>query len=142
MQRPRRDRKVFLALCANAAVLLLILLVLLERDNRLTLTSAALAEPQAPIAGGSNGLFVMPGQLSANSWGCYLMDTDHATLSVYQYSPSEPILRLVAVRSFEYDRQLSEFNTAPPPHEIKDLVDQNNQKMLQDLQKESRPVRP
>src|SRR5580692_5733968 len=104
MQRPRRDRKVFLALCANAAVLLLILLVLVERDNRLVLGSAALADSQTPTAAGGNGLFVMPGQLSSNTWGCYLMDTDHQTLSVYQYTPSEQILRLVAARSFRYDR--------------------------------------
>ncbi len=90
-----------------------------------------MADAQSPIAGGSSGLFVMPGQLSPNTWGCYLMDTDHQTLSVYQYSPSEPVLRLVAARSFKYDRLLGNFNTAPPPHDMRDLSEQGDQKALQ-----------
>jgi hypothetical protein len=132
MQRSRRDRKVFLALCANAAVLLLILLVLVERDNRLALGSTAMADPQAPAGStGGNGLFVMPGQLSSNTWGCYLMDTDHQTLCVYQYTPAEQTLRLVAARSFRYDRMMGNYNTAPPPLDIRDLSERNEQKSLQ-----------
>src|ERR1700677_917154 len=65
MQSSRRDRKIFYALCANAAVLVMILLVLLGRDNRPLLASPAFADAQAPVAGGG-GLFVMPGQLSPN----------------------------------------------------------------------------
>ena len=131
MQPSRRDRKVFLALCANAAVLLLILLVLIGRDNRLALASTAMADSQAPLgSSGGNGLFVMPGQLSPNTWGCYLMDTDHQTLCVYQYSPGEQILRLVAARSFRYDRTMGNYNTAPPPLDIRDLSERSEQKSL------------
>jgi hypothetical protein len=132
MQPSRPDRKVFLALCANAAVLLLILFVLIGRDNRLALGSTAMADAQAPAGStGGNGLFVMPGQLSPNTWGCYLMDTDHQTLCVYQYTPSEQILRLVAARSFRYDRMMGNYNTTPPPLDIRDLSEHSEQKLLQ-----------
>src|SRR5580698_9371481 len=130
MQSSPRDRRVFLALCANALVLLLILFVLLGRDNRITLASPAFGDSQ-PTVSGAGGLFVMPGQIGANSWGCYLMDTDHQTLSVYQYTPSEQILRLVAARSFRYDRLMGNYNTAPPPLDIRDLSERSEQKSLQ-----------
>jgi hypothetical protein len=75
-------------------------------------------------------LFVTAGQLSPNTWGCYLMDTDHQTMCVYQYAPSETTLRLVAARSFRYDRMIGNFNTAPPPSEIRDLSERQEQKSL------------
>jgi hypothetical protein len=128
MQSSRRDRRIFLALCANAVVLLLILFVLLGRDNRITLASPVFGDSQPTVSGGG-GLFVMPGQIGANSWGCYLMDTDHQTLSVYQYSSSEPLLKLVAARSFRYDRLLGDYNTKPSPSEIRELSEQTGQKV-------------
>jgi hypothetical protein len=122
MQYPRRQNRIFYALCANAAVLGLILLVLVSRgDNRLVGPSTAFAQQQPPIAGGG-GIFVMPAQLAANVWGCYLMDIDNQTLCVYQYSPGEKMLRLSASRTFKFDRGLNNFNTSPPPLEVRDLV--------------------
>ena len=82
---------------------------------------AAMAE-QAPIAGGG-GVFVMPGQLAPNQWGCYLMDIDRQTLVVYEYQPGEHKLRFVAGRSFKYDRDMTNFGTTPSPEEIHELVD-------------------
>jgi hypothetical protein len=128
MQPTRQARKIFLALCANAIVLSMILLVLISRDGRLNITSAAFAQmqPQQPIAGG-NGLFIMPAQLSPNTWGCYLLDNENHTLCVYQYSPGERLLRFSAARNFESDRMLSNFNTQPAPTEVKDLVNRERQ---------------
>jgi hypothetical protein len=127
MQSPRTARKIFLALCANAIVLSLILLALLSRDSR-TISSAAFGQvqPQQPIAGG-NGTFIMPAQLSPNTWGCYLLDSDKHTLCVYQYSPGERLLRFAAARDFQNDRLLSNFNTLPPPTEVNDLVTRERQ---------------
>jgi hypothetical protein len=123
MQRTRQARKIFLALCANALLLFMILLALISRDGRVSMTSAAFAQAQGqpPIAGG-NGLYVMPAQLAPNTWGCYLLDNENHTLCVYQYSPGERLLRFAAARNFEYDRQLSNFNTQPPTTDVKDLV--------------------
>lgn len=123
MQRTHRDRKIFLVLSANAIVLVAILMVLVSRDNRLSLAAPAFgqAQQQQPIAGGS-GLFVMPAQLAPNTWGCYLLDTENKTLCVYQYSPGEKLLRFAAARDVQHDRLLGDFNTLPPPTEVKDLV--------------------
>jgi hypothetical protein len=128
MLSPHKDRSIFLALCANAIVLLLILMTLLSRDNRLSLSSAAFAQmpAQAPIAGAS-GLFIMPAQLSPNTWGCYLLDSQKQTLCVYQFLPGDKLLRFMAARDVGHDHQLSDFNTLPPPSDIKDLVERENQ---------------
>jgi hypothetical protein len=82
---------------------------------------AALAEGQ-PIAGGGS-LYLMPGQLSLNTFGCYVMDTDAQTLCVYQYFPGEKELRLLAARSFRHDRRLGNFNTIPDPREVEKWVE-------------------
>jgi hypothetical protein len=122
MRSPRPQNRVFYALCANAAVLVLILCALISRGGGSQLgPSAAFAQQQPPIAGGG-GVFVMPAQLSPNVWGCFLMDIDNQTLCVYQYSPGEKMLRLSASRTFKFDRGLNNFNTSPPPLEVRDLV--------------------
>ena len=120
-----RQNKIFLALCANVVLLGLILLAVWSRGNSSLIVSPAFGQmpppQQQPIAGGG-GLFVMPAQLSPNTWGCYLLDVGGPTLCVYQYSSGEKMLRLTAARNIEYDRFLGNFNTAPPPSEIKDLA--------------------
>jgi hypothetical protein len=136
MQSPQREKRIFIALCVNAAVLVLILLAVLSRDGRVVFASPALAQ-QAPVAGG-NGLFVMPAQLAPSTWGCYLMDVDNQTLCVYQYSPGEKMLRLSAARSVKFDRALGNFNTNPPPTEIRDWV-QREQEALRGA--ESQPAK-
>jgi hypothetical protein len=83
----------------------------------------ALGQAQPQIAGGA-GLFMMPGQFSANIWGVYLMDVDQQTLAAYSVSGNPPKLTLIAARSFRYDRQLDNFNTGnPTPAEVKDLIE-------------------
>lgn len=105
---------------ANAALLAGVLLVLLGRSPGPLLAPSAFAQTQLPIAGGA-GLFVMPAQFSTTTWGCYVMDVDTQTLCAYQFVPGEKQLRFVAARNFKYDRRLGNYNTSPPPLEIKDL---------------------
>ena len=111
----------------NAAVLLVILFVMLARDGSGSfprILPAAMAQNQLPIGGGA-GLFIVPGQFSLNSFGCYLMDVDRQTLCAYWFDPSSKQLRLVSARNFRYDRQLGHFNTASPmPEEVKQLMEQ------------------
>lgn len=104
-----------------AALLLLNLVAILAQRGGLGFDSAAYAQRQAPIAGGG-GLFVMPAQLSRDTWGAYLMDIDRGTICVYQFYPGNRQLHFVAARKFTNDIKLENFNTLPPPQEIGDLV--------------------
>lgn len=126
MERPRRHRATLIALYVNAAVFAGILLVMLARDGQPGIGSIAFAQNQPPIAGGA-GVFVMPAQFSTNTWGCYLLDVDAQTLCAFQYYPGDKQLRLVASRSYRYDRRLGNFNTFPSPLEVKDLVEKEQQ---------------
>src|SRR5688572_18316147 len=93
--RVRRHRPLVIALYVNAALLAGILVVMLSRDSALQMLPAAYGQVQQPIAGGG-GVFIMPGQLAPGSWGTYMMDIDAQTLSVYQYTPGDNMLRLKA----------------------------------------------
>ena len=118
MKRPFAHKLLLGLLSANAVLLVLVLIVLLARHEMLP---AAWAE--GPTSGASRGLVVVSGQMSSNTWGCYVVDTDTRSLCVYQYIPGEHMLRLQAARSFGQDLLLSNFNTSPSPAEVADLVD-------------------
>jgi hypothetical protein len=110
------------ALWCNAALLAGILLWLVTSSGPVGLPSAWAQQPPQPIAGGA-GLFLMPGQFSATTWGCYVMDVDRQVLLAYQYIPGDKTLRLTAARSFTHDRRLGNFNTEPPPLDVKSWAD-------------------
>jgi len=116
------SKSLVVALWANAALLAVIALLLVNRSSVPSFLPAAYAQNQPPIAGGA-GVFVMPGQFRENVWGCYLLDVDSKTLCAYQYFPGEKKLRLAAARSYRSDVKLENFNTDPSPNEIKALVD-------------------
>ena len=127
MEHRRRHNPTVVALYVVAGLLLLNLVAILARNGAPSFLPAAFAQNrQAPIAGGA-GLFVMPAQLSSNVWGAYLMDVDRGTLCVYQYLPGSKKLELVASRYVTHDRDLRNFNTQPPPNEIRDLVEKEAQ---------------
>jgi len=119
---PRPNKAIVTALWANAALLALIALMLFNRNGGPNFLPTALAQNQQPIAGGG-GVFIMPGQMQINTWGCYLLDVDSKTLCTYQFSPGEHKLRLTSARSYRYDTKLANFNTDPPPNEMKQLVE-------------------
>jgi hypothetical protein len=122
-QQPRRfvGQPVVLALWANAALLVVVILVLLSRSSLPSVLPAAYAQAQGPIAGGA-GVFVVPGQFSVNTWGIYLLDIDAQTLAAYQFQPGEKQLKLIAARNYRYDRRLGHFNTTPDPDDVKALI--------------------
>ena len=110
------------ALWANAALLAVIAVVLLNRSGAPTFMPAAYGQNQAPIAGGA-GVFIMPAQMQMNVWGAYLLDVDNKTICAYQFYPGEKKLRLTAARSYKWDTRLENFNTDIPPKEVKALID-------------------
>ncbi len=110
------------ALWANAAVFAVIAFALLTRPGVPSFLPVAAAQNQPPIAGGA-GVFIMPAQFSANTWGVYLLDVDSQTLAAYQFLPSPRSLQLVAARTYRFDRGLQNFNTAAPsPREVEELL--------------------
>jgi hypothetical protein len=119
---PRPSKALTYALWANAAFLALIAVALLTRDGAPSFLPAAHAQNQQPIAGGA-GVFIMPAQMQANVWGCYLLDVDNKTICAYQFFPGEKMLRFAAARTYRNDTKLQDFNTNPSPREIKNLID-------------------
>jgi hypothetical protein len=123
LRRRHRQSPLVVALYLNAALLACVLVAVLSRGSG---SAAFAAVPGVqPIAGG-NGLYLMPGQMAINIWGCYVMDVDRQTLCAYEYIPSRKQLQLVASRYVAYDRQLMEYNTTPSPDQIRQLVDLQN----------------
>lgn len=80
---------------------------------------------QAQVSGSSKGpgLLMVAGQLTRDSYGLYLVDPDNSIINVYQWVPETRTLKLLAGRSFLYDRQLDEYNTEPSPRAIKEMVE-------------------
>jgi len=84
---------------------------------------AARGEPSTASSAGGE-VIAVSAQLTADSYGVYLLDTKRGTIAVYQFQPSKRTLRLMAVRGYGFDMQLDEYNTEPSPLEIKKLVQQ------------------
>ena len=126
MEQPRRNNALVIALYVNAALLLAILVAFLTRDGSPTFLSAAHAAPLGqPIAGGGT-VYLMPAQFSQNTYGAYVMDIDKQTLCAYQYFPGTNQLRFVSARRFSHDLRMEDFNTLPPPADIKKLIEQRD----------------
>ncbi len=73
-------------------------------------------------AGSGKGLFAVAGQLTRDTYGLYLLDNENGTICVYEYLGNVRKLRLVAARTFVYDRQLDSYNTEPTPKDVAKLV--------------------
>ena len=78
-----------------------------------------------------NGIIVVPFQIARDSYGIAMVDTVAETMWVYEMNsrgPAHSRLRLLAARSWRYDRLLQELNTAEPrPEQIKKLLEEGQQ---------------
>ena len=87
------------------------------------LTGTTQAEGQESGKRSVDPVLVVSGQISSNAYGLYLVDYEQKTICVYQYTPKERNLRLVAARTYRFDVQLDEHNTASPkPREVQEMV--------------------
>lgn len=80
---------------------------------------------QATPLAGARGIFAFTGQLDRDSFGLFMLDVDQGTIWCYELISEDQTrkLRLVAARSFVYDRYLQDFNVAQPSVQmIRDLV--------------------
>ena len=84
------------------------------------------AEPPVAVSSAKGGnLFAVAGQVDKDSFGLYLVDLENGTICMYQYLPSVRKLRLMAARTTLFDRKLEDYNTEPPPRDMKKLVEQH-----------------
>ncbi len=80
---------------------------------------------------GARGVFAFTGQINKHSYGLFMMDVDSSNVWCYQYVPGTRRLRLVAARSFLYDRYLEDYNCAEPGIEQTKLLLETQRKIKQ-----------
>jgi len=86
------------------------------------------ADAQAQLQTGmEDGIMVIPVQIGRDSYGLAMVDTAEQTLWIYEINNRGPAynrLRLLAARSWRYDRLLQQYNTAEPkPEQVKILLE-------------------
>jgi len=78
-------------------------------------------------AGSDDEILVVPIQIERDRYGLAMVDTVGQTLWIYELNsrgPAHNRLRLFAARSWEYDRQLKQYNTAEPkPEQVRRLLE-------------------
>ena len=123
-RRQHSSRAVVIALYVNAALIAAGVVALVSRDGSgsISLLPAAHAADGPAIGGGGN-LYLIPGQFSERTYGCYVMDTDAQTLCVYRFDGAATTLKLIAARNFRHDRRLGHLNTTPDPKEVEVMVE-------------------
>lgn len=92
------------------------------------------ADAQAQLQTGmEDGIMVIPVQIGRDSYGLAMVDTEEQTLWIYEINNRGPAynrLRLLAARSWRYDRLLQQYNTAEPkPEEVKILLESLGQQI-------------
>jgi hypothetical protein len=82
------------------------------------------------VSGGGENIMVVPVQLGRDSYGLAMVDTVGKTLWLYDVSSRGSArggLRLLAARSWEYDRLLSDYNVGEPrPGQVRDILERIN----------------
>ena len=100
------------------------------------LLSAPAAGAAAGAAGGGK-VFAIAGQVSADSYGVYLVDLEKGTMCLYEYVARDRRLWLRAARTFQADVQLDSYNTMPLPKEVSKMVAEARR--LKDVAGEKKP---
>ena len=75
--------------------------------------------------GGMSGIFAVAGQITRDTYGLYLVDTQKGTICLHQYVPGTRKLHFRAARNVTFDLMMDSYNTELPPHEIKQLIEQH-----------------
>jgi hypothetical protein len=86
---------------------------------------AAFAQNQ-PLAG-ARGVFAFTGPMDRDRYGLFMLDVDQGTIWCYAFETVDGAakLRLVAARTWVYDRYLQDFNCAAPDFRmVQQLVSQ------------------
>lgn len=89
---------------------------------------------QAQAGAGARGIFAFTGQIDRATNGLFMLDVDTGTVWCYEIDTVDGVrkLRLIAARSWVYDRYLTNFNcSGHSPSEIRDLVAQQRDQRTQ-----------
>ena len=125
--RPRVPHPVYWVI---ATALVVIAVCLAARPTGVPFENVAMGQPV--MSGGARGVFAFSGQLSKGVHGVFMVDVDAMTLWAYEYQPQKGCLRLVAARTWRYDRYLENYNTCNlPPDVVEGMVEQQRQIRLQ-----------
>jgi hypothetical protein len=103
-------------------ILLTVIATCLLMEVRISLSAAHADEAGE---GGAGGVFAVAGKVTPETYGVYLVDLKRNTLCLYQYLSGSRKLRLMAARTFAFDRMLEEYNTEPDVREIRKLVEEH-----------------
>ncbi len=108
-------------------VLAVIATALIVRRDESAFVDAAVAQRVAGVGqAGARGIYAFTGQLTAKTFGLFMMDVDMGTIWCYEMErgpQGEPRMKLVAARSWIFDRHLEEFNVAEPvPDAVRAMV--------------------
>jgi hypothetical protein len=97
------------------AILLAVIATALWMRPAGSLVPVAMAQNQPALAG-ARGVYAFAGPLERDQYGLYMLDVDQGTIWCYAFDSvgGTSKLRLVAARSWVYDRYLQDFNCAPP----------------------------
>jgi hypothetical protein len=86
------------------------------------------ASAQAEPLRGNSEILVVPIQIERDKYGLAMVDTVGQTLWIYEINsmgPAHSRLRLLAARSWQYDRLLKQYNTAEPkPEQVRMLLEE------------------
>lgn len=113
-----------------ATALVIIAISLVIRPSGPSLDNLAYA--QMGGSAGARGVFAFSGQLSNNTYGVYMVDSDAMTIWAYEYLPQKGCMRLAAARTWRYDRYLENHNICDlPPDVVEKMVESQRQYRLQ-----------
>ncbi len=123
------------------AILLAVIATLLWTRSSGGVLPAALAQSQG--LAGARGIFAFTGPLSRDQYGLFMMDVDQGTVWCYAFETAGGAskLRLVAARTWIYDRYLQDFNCASPDFRmVQQLVNQQRTRTGGDGSADERPA--
>ena len=106
-----------------AGALMTIAVTLISQRGGSPLGDMAFGQPTT--SAGARGVFAFSGQLTKNTYGVYVVDTDTATMWMYEYLGAKGCLRLAASRSWRFDRYLENHNLCDlPPETVEQMVEE------------------